>query len=457
MLRTRTARDGRPVARTVAREIQPLSGAAQDYDALLDRIGEASVVLIGEASHGTHEFYVERAAITRRLIVERGFTAVCIEGDWPDADRVNEFLTGVGEDRTAEQALEGFKRFPTWMWRNDVVRDFVAWARDRNASVPERARVGFYGLDLYSLFGSIQAVLEYLDNVDPEAARRARYRYSCFDHFGEDSQAYGYATAADIAEPCEAEAARALAELRSGALEYVARDGRRALDDFFSAEQNARLVRNAEHYYRSMFRGRVSSWNLRDRHMAETLDAIRRHQSASGRSDRVVVWAHNSHLGDARFTDMGRRGELNLGQLAREAYRDEVRIIGFSTHTGTVTAAHDWDEPGLRRAVRPSLPESVERVMHDVSVDSGADRFLLWLRDGGEAASVLAAPRLQRAIGVIYRPESERVSHYYDAEVSREFDALIHVDETTALRGLEPGEEWHRAVDEPPETYPSGI
>ena len=437
--------------------MQPLQGDARDYDALLELVGDARFVLVGEASHGTHEFYAERAAITRRLIVEKGFNAVCIEGDWPDTYRVTRYVRGESEDRTAEAALEGFVRFPAWMWRNVVVRDFVAWLRGFNADHRD-ARIGFYGLDLYSLFGSIQSVLEYLDRLDPEAAKRARYRYGCFEHFGEDSHAYGYATSASIVDPCEDEAVRQLVDLRSLQASHAALDGARAADEFFSAEQNARLVRNAEHYYRAMYRGRASSWNLRDRHMAETLDAVATHLHGTGREPKIVVWAHNSHLGDARYTDMRRRGELNLGQLARERYgEDDVRLIGFSTNVGTVTAAHDWDEPGRQMRVRPALPESYERIFADVAVSSAVPRFLLTLRGDKPASRALAGARLQRAIGVIYRPETERLSHYYDVELPRQFDAIIHIDETSALRGLEPGEHWERGIDEVPETFPSGI
>jgi erythromycin esterase-like protein len=459
-MRLRTRRQAADIAlplAAIAEAIEPLRGDERDYDSLMELIGDARFVLIGEASHGTHEFYAERAAITQRLIGEKDFGAVSIEGDWPDAYRVDCYVKGSSDDASAEEALEGFKRFPTWMWRNDVVRDFIAWLRESNESKRDVKRAGFYGLDLYSMFGSIEAVLKYLDRLDPEAARRARYRFSCFEHFGEDSQAYGYATASNIADPCEQEAVRQLADLQAKALDYVSQDGRRALDDFFSAEQNARLVRNAENYYRSMYRGRVSSWNLRDRHMAETLDAIEQHLRATGRSPKLVVWAHNSHLGDARYTDMGRRGELNLGQLARQRYGDEVRLIGFSTHTGTVTAAHDWDEPGMQRRVRPSLADSYERLFHDVAAAQETPRFLLRMRDESAATQALSKPKLQRAIGVIYRPETERMSHYYDVELPRQFDAIIHLDETQALRGLDPGEHWERGVEEVPETFPTGI
>jgi erythromycin esterase-like protein len=406
----------------------------------------------GEASHGTHEFYAERAAITRRLILEKDFGAVCIEGDWPDAYRVDCYVKADGEDHSAAESLEGFRRFPTWMWRNDVVRDFVEWLRGYN-EVNRNRKVGFHGLDLYSLFGSIQAILTYLDRVDPDAAARARHRYACFEHFGEDGQAYGYATATSLTESCEQEAIRQLLDLQAEALEY-----RRALDDFFSAEQNARLIRNAERYYRSMYRGRVSSWNLRDRHMAETLAALERHLAAERRPAKLVVWAHNSHLGDARFTDMRRRREINLGQLVREAYgEDDVRLIGFSTNLGTVTASHDWDEPGRRMRVRPALPGSYESVFAACAARRQLAAFYLPLRGDERVREALGEARLQRAIGVIYRPETERASHYYPVELPRQFDAMIHVDETTALRGLDPGEHWHRGVEEVPGTFPTGI
>jgi erythromycin esterase-like protein len=435
--------------------IEPLVGSTHDYDTLLELIGDARFVLIGEASHGTHEFYSERARITQRLISERQFSAVCIEGDWPDAYRVDCYVKGVGTDQTPEESLAGFERFPAWMWRNEVVRDFIAWLGEHNRRESEHARVGFYGLDLYSMFTSVRSVLAYLDEVDPEAASRARFRYACFDHFGEDSQAYGYAAASQIVESCEQDVVRQLTELRAKSLDYVARDGRRALDDFFSAEQNARLVQNAEHYYRAMYRGRPNSWNLRDRHMTDTLEAIERHLDATGRPPKVVVWAHNSHIGDARYTDMARRGEVNIGQLARERWGDEVRLIGFSTNRGTVTAAHDWDEPGHQMRVRPALSGSHERAFADVSRERGVPRYLVRFRDNPDLGEAVGEPRLQRAIGVIYRPETERQSHYYRVELPRQFDAMIHLDETRALRALEPGEHWERGTQEVPETFPT--
>src|SRR5436853_1155483 len=375
---------------------QPLEGRARDYDPLLKLIGDARFCLLGEATHGTHEFYRERAEITKRLIKEKGFTAIAVEADWPDAFRVNRYVRGLGEDRSGDQALGGFKRFPTWMWRNTVVLDFVEWLRDYNASLPaSAARAGFYGLDLYSLYTSIEAVLGYLNQIDPEAAKRARYRYSCFEHFGEDTQAYGYAASFGIAESCEREVIGQLLEMRRRAADYASRDGRVAQDEFFFAEQNARLVKNAEEYYRVMFRGRVESWNLRDRHMAETLDSLIAHLSAQGQEARVAVWEHNSHLGDARATYMADYGELNVGQLVRERYGREAVLVGFTTYTGTVTAASDWDAPSERKRVRAGLPGSYEALLHEL----GLPKFLLTLRAGGPAASALRGPLLERAIG----------------------------------------------------------
>jgi erythromycin esterase-like protein len=437
---------------TVREAAHPLVGATQDYDPVVELVGDARFVLIGEASHGTHEFYDERAQITKRLITEKGFTAVAVEADWPDAYRVNCYVRGASGDADASDALAGFQRFPTWMWRNTVVRAFVEWLRAHNKALPSDApKAGFYGLDLYSLFTSIEAVVGYLDKVDPEAARRARERYACLEHFGRDSESYGYATGLGLAEPCEDEVVSQLVELQRYAAEYARRDGRVAEDDFFYAEQNARLAKNAERYYRAMFRGRVSSWNLRDRHMAETLDALVAHlDQQSGRRTKAVVWAHNSHLGDARATEMGESGELNLGQLVREQYSREAVLVGFSTYRGTVTAASDWGGAAERKRVRPALQGSYEELFHEV----GLPRFVLSLRDDGAAAQGLRRPRLERAIGVIYRPQTERTSHYFHARLPEQFDAVLHLDETRAVEPLERSAQWE--TGEAPETFPFG-
>ena len=418
---------------------------------MLSLVGNASLCLLGEATHGTHEFYQARAVITRRLIEEHGFSAVAVEADWPDAYRVNRYIRGTSADQSSDEALRGFKGFPGWMWRNGDVLAFVDTLRAYNDALPaSAAKAGFYGMDLYSLNGSIEAVISYLDKVDPEAAQRARHRYGCFEHFGEDPQAYGLAASYGRKEPCEDEVVAQLVELQRRVIEYSARDGRVAEEEFFFAEQNARLAKNAEEYYRSMFRGRVSSWNLRDRHMAGTLDALVKHLDRHGGRSKVVVWAHNSHLGDARATEMGDGGELNVGQLVRERWGHEAVLVGFTTYTGTVTAARDWGDPPERRRVRPALAGSYEALFHAV----GIPNFLLNLRDDG-AAEELRPLRLERAIGVVYRPETERLSHYLQASLADQFDVVLHFDETRAVEPLEPTANWE--AGEPPETYPTGF
>lgn len=429
----------------------PLTRSASDYDPLLRSIGDARFVLLGEASHGTHEFYRERAQITKRLIQEKGFTAVAVEADWPDAWRVNRYVQSQSTDCDAVEALGGFRRFPAWMWRNADVLDFVGWLREHNEALePDAHATGFYGLDLYSLHASIEAVLQYLDKVDPEGAERARRRYACFENYGEDAQAYGYAAGLGLSESCESAVVAQLTDLQRRAAKYARRDGRIAEDDFFYAQQNARLIKNAELYYRTMFRGRVSSWNLRDEHMANTLDALVQHLALRNPDTKVVIWAHNSHLGDARATQMGQAGEWNLGQLVRERYRHECVLTGFTTYTGTVTAASNWDGPAERRKVVPALPGSYEALFHAVDIPA----FLLTLPRGSRVANGLSEPMLERAIGVIYRPETELASHYFHAQLSDQFDAIVHFDRTRAVEPLEPTAIWS---GEPAETYPSGV
>ena len=433
-------------AKAVAAAARPLPHGPAADEELVALAAGARCVLLGEASHGTHEFYSERAAITRRLIEEHGFTAVAAEADWPDAYRVNCYVRGASGDGGAAAALSGFDRFPRWMWRNADVLEFVEWLRSRNEGAEGSA--GFYGLDLYSLYGSIREVVDYLDRVDPPAATRARERYACFEHFGGEPQRYGY-SAAYGGESCEGEVVDQLVELRRRAGELADRDGRVPRDAHFYAEQNARLVRNAERYYRSMFRGRADSWNLRDEHMGETLMALLDHLGAPGAPARIVVWAHNSHIGDARATEMGRRrGELNVGQLAREALGAGAALIGFTTHHGTVTAASGWDEPAERKRVRDALDGSFEDVFHR----AGIPAFVL----SGDGLAALDEPRLERAIGVIYRPETERASHYFDCDIARQFDAVVHLDETCAVQPLDPDPGWDGG-GEAPETYPTGV
>jgi erythromycin esterase-like protein len=429
----------------IAEELHPLAGSPGDYDRLLERAGAARFVLLGEASHGTHEFYRERAELTKRLIAEHGYTAVAVEGDWPDAYRVNLYVRGESDDETAEEALADFRRFPAWMWRNTEVVEFVEWLRSWNDALPKDApKVGFYGLDLYSLHTSMEAVVAYLDEVDPEAARRARERYSCFDHFGPDPQRYAYEAGIGGAEPCERQVVEQLLELHDKAAERAGR-GRVAEDAAFYAEQNARLVVNAEEYYRAAFRGGIVSWNLRDRHMADTLDALVEHLERTRRGPvKAVVWAHNSHVGDARATQLGQAGEFNIGQLVRERHGRDVLLVGFTTYAGTVTAASDWGAPAERKRVRRALTGSWEELFHQM----GVPRFLLDTHG-------LDGRRLERAIGVIYRPETERLSHYFDARLASQFDMVVHLDETHAVEPLERTSEWE--TGELPETYPWAV
>jgi erythromycin esterase-like protein/predicted phosphoribosyltransferase len=425
--------------------IHELTGAAADYDPLVRRAAQAQFALLGEASHGTEEFYRERAEITKRLITEEGFTAIAVEADWPDAYRVNCYVRGASEDAAPEEALSDFKRFPVWMWRNTVVAEFVGWLREWNDALPADApKVGFYGLDLYSLHASMEAVVAYLDTIDPEAAARARERYACFDHFSRDPQVYAYETGIGRTEPCEQAAVEQLTELQKMAFDAARRDGRVAEDRHFYAEQNARLVANAEQYYRAAFRGGIESWNLRDQHMAETLENLVAHLKRTRGPTTAVVWAHNSHLGDARATELGQQGELNLGQLVREHHGAAALLVGFTTYDGTVTAASDWGGPAERKRVRPALPGSWEEYFHG----RGAARFLLEPKG-------MDGRRLERAIGVIYRPATERHSHYFQARLADQFDAVIHLERTTAVEPLQRTSQWE--AGELPDTFPWGV
>lgn len=426
-----------------------LDGSIGDYDRLLDQVGERGCVLLGEASHGTREFYRMRAEITRRLIAEKGFEAVAVEADWPDALRLSRHARHDSDDEPIE-AFGDFQRFPRWMWRNHEVRDFIAWLRQYNAERPAQSRVGFHGMDLYSLHRSAEAVIAYLEGVDPEQARIARESYACFDH-ADDPFRYGHDATFGISQSCADGAVAMLAALLNNADRYLRADGRRATDEQFYAEQNARVVTNAETYYRAMFGSRVDTWNLRDGHMTDTLAELRRHLRSQGGQGKIVVWAHNSHLGDARATEMGwGRHQHNVGQLVRERFgEEETLLVGFTTHTGYVSAARDWDGPVEHRWVRPGLENSYERLFHD----SGLERFYLPL--DSERVAPLLEPRLERAIGVIYRPETERLSHYFQASLPRQFDAVFHIDETSAVEPFEKGELWRPEVV--PETYPFGV
>lgn len=432
-------REGAHTPFTAARDLAiRLEGGMDDYDALLELAENRRFVLLGEATHGTLEFYRMRAEITRRLIAECGFDAVAVEGDWPDCWRISRFVQGQGGGG-AEEAFADFERFPLWMWRNRQVLDFAHRLRDHNAALPLEKRTGFYGLDLYSLYRSAEAVIAYLEKVDPEQAELARRRYACLDHLC-DPQLYGYQAAFGLRPDCRDAAVEQLLALRTRTSEYLERDGAAGLDAQFHAERNAEVVINAETYYRAMFGARVDTWNLRDAHMCSTLFALSRYRRERSGTGRVVVWAHNSHVGDARATDARRRGEWTLGQLVRERCGNEALLVGFTTYTGYVAAASHWDGDVELKRVRPALADSCEHLFHSTRLD----RFFLPLSE--PAAEPLREAMLERAIGVIYLPETERASHYFYAEPAEQFDALFHLDETAAVEPLDVPERWRRAA-----------
>jgi protein-L-isoaspartate(D-aspartate) O-methyltransferase len=411
-----------------------------NLDSLLQRIGTARIVLLGEATHGTSEFYRMRARISRELIEHKGFSFIAIEGDWPDAARIDHYV------RHAEyppSEWTAFARFPKWMWRNREVRTFVDWLRAHNADLDPARRVAFHGLDLYSLYNSIRSVLEYLDDVDPRSARIARNRYGCLTPWQADPATYGHAALAGDFQTCEREVVAMLTELMQKRRAYAEHDGERFLD----AMQNARLVANAERYYRIMYYGSRASWNLRDSHMFETLQTL---LDFHGPKSRAIVWAHNSHVGDSAATEMSSRGEFNIGQLCREHFGADSYAIGFGTDHGTVAAASDWDGIMEFKAVRPAVAGSYEQLCHE----AGVQHFLLPLRSpiAADLAQGLARPRLERAIGVIYRPETELQSHYFQAVLRRQFDEYIWFDESQAVSPLETAE-----LKGLPDTYPFGV
>ncbi|MCW1432190.1 protein-L-isoaspartate(D-aspartate) O-methyltransferase [Novosphingobium sp. JCM 18896] len=411
------------------------------FGQLFDRFADRRVVMLGEASHGTSEFYRARAAITRHLVEHHDFNIVAVEADWPDAAAVDRYV----RHRENGVATElPFQRFPTWMWRNTDIQALTEWLRARNAHRPIAERAGFYGLDIYNMSGSIKAVLDYLDDIDPDAAKVARERYGCLTPWQRDPATYGRAALSRGYAACEQAVIDQCRELLGRRLDYAANDG----DDFLDAAQNARLIAAAERYYRIMYYGGAESWNLRDTHMFETLAHL---LEAKGEAAKAIVWAHNSHIGDARHTDMGMsRGELNIGQLARERWGDAVALIGFGTHSGTVAAATDWDGDMELKRVNPSRRDSYERQFHD----SGVERFLLDLSAEAHPAvrRRLREPLLERFIGVIYRPETELWSHYSQSILSEQFDAFVWFDETRAVTPLGPGHP--RGM---PETYPFGV
>jgi erythromycin esterase-like protein len=434
------------LAQRIAAAAEPLPSLDDPgFGALFDRWADRRVVLLGEASHGTSEFYRGRAAITRRLIEHHGFTIVAVEADWPDAAAIDRYVRG--RARSDGGGEPPFQRFPTWMWRNTDVAALVGWMRDHNAAIPEMSeRAGFYGLDMYNLGASLTAVLEYLEGVDPNAAAEARERYGCIAPWRKEPSHYGRAVLSGY-DQCEAAVVEQCRELLGRRMDYAPGDA----DSFLDAAANARLIASAERYYRVMYYGGAESWNLRDTHMFDTLRQV---MDTHGPDSRAVVWAHNSHIGDARHTEMGQlRGELNLGQLCRQHWGEAAALIGFGTHTGTVAAASDWDGEMEIKPVRPSRPGSHERVCHDAADAAGTANFLLDLRRDPALRAVLTEPRLERFIGVIYRPDTELMSHYAEAVLPEQFDAWVWFDETTAVTPLGPE---HRTPGLP-DTYPFGL
>jgi protein-L-isoaspartate(D-aspartate) O-methyltransferase len=432
----------RSLIRESAEPVDDIDGT--DLTSLVERIGNARVVLLGESTHGTSEFYRMRARITKELITRAGFRFVAVEADWPDAARIDDHVMG-GSPRT-DVEFTPFSRFPTWMWRNEEVHELVHWLRAHNAAPRARGRrVGFHGLDLYSLYTSIAMVLRYLDGVDPDAARAARARYGVLTPWQKDPAAYGMAVLSGRYRSAEEEVTAILRTLLERRLEYARRDG----DRFFDAAQNAKVVANAERYYRAMYYHSPASWNLRDTHMFETLESL---LSFYGPDARGIVWEHNSHVGNAQATEMGARGEINVGHLARSRFGERAYLVGFGTDHGTVAAASGWDEPMQRMRVRPAPPKSYERLFHETEIPA----FRLHLRDPrrSELREELASPRLERAIGVVYRPDSELASHYFQASLPHQFDEFVWFDATeavTPLRARQP------AGPDLPETYPFGL
>ncbi|MFC7537208.1 erythromycin esterase family protein [Sphingomonas sp. GCM10030256] len=418
----------------------PALSHGDELGALFDRFANADVVLLGEATHGTAEFYQARALITRRLIERHGFSVVAVEGDWPDAARIDGY---VRHHRPRPVGGEPFVRFPTWMWRNAEVLAFADWLRGFNEGKPEAEEAGFFGLDVYSLRSSIAAVLHYLDEVDPEEARRARWRYGCLTPWQEDPSSYGMAVLTGRQSRCEDEAVEQLLQLFDKRVGYLRNDG----EAWFDAVQNARIVRAAEAYYRAIYRSSTDSWNLRDRHMFQTLQAL---LAWRGPGTKAVVWAHNSHVGDASATAMGWNGETNIGELCRMAYGQRMVSIGFGTDQGTVAAARDWGGAMEVKSVRPCRFDSWEAAF----LHSGSARSLTdWRETGKERLrQTLRVPLLERAIGVIYRPETELTSHYFQAVLADQFDAYVWFARTHAVTPL-----GHDVPHGAPATYPFGL
>lgn len=449
--------------RPLLEHIQALRQAAlplrsrSDLDPLLAAIGKASYVLLGEASHGTHEFYRWRAEITKRLILDGRCAFIAVEGDWPDCYKLNRYVKGYTDcGDSAEQVLRAFDRWPTWMWANREVAEFAEWLKTHNDGLAPGKRVGFYGLDVYSLWDSMEAVVSYLETVDPAFAQEARRAYLCFEPYGGDPQAYARATAM-VPATCEDEAVAVLRRLRSKAPEYRD-DGPEA---YYNAEQNALIAQGAERYYRAMLHGGGASWNVRDRHMVETLERLMAHH---GKNATAVVWEHNTHVGDARYTDMASAGMVNVGQLVREAHPapGQVFLAGFGTYSGSVIAGAMWGAPmeimHMPNARKGSLEDMLHRAgaLRAAAKGNATLRNLLLLFDGSPDGGVygMDQPVEHRAIGVVYDPQAERWGNYVPTIVPRRYDAFLFLDETHALQALHLPPDLTAGL---PDTWPSGM
>jgi erythromycin esterase len=415
----------------------------EDLDPLVERIGGAKFVLLGEASHGTAEYYDWRRRLSERLIRDKGFSFIAVEGDWPDCYRLNRYVKGrANSGGSAAEVLHEFERWPTWMWANDEVVELAEWLHEFNATRPEQQKAGLYGLDVYSLWESMDAVLAYLHRTQVDAVEAARQAFACFEPYGRDEQEYARATMWAPAS-CEEDVVRMLHELRLDRPKYQ-HDGR---EEFFNAEQNAIVARNAEHYYRTMVRGGAASWNVRDGHMVESLNRL---VDFHGEDCKAIVWEHNTHIGDARYTDMAAEGMVNVGELVRQQHgADGVVLVGFGSYRGTVIAGDYWGAPMRKMPVPPGRPSSWEELLHHAL---GADSLLLFDRQTESEAWL--EPRGHRAIGVVYRPEVDAYGNYVPTVLPRRYDALIYLDETRALHPLRvPADVEH----EVPETYPTGV
>jgi erythromycin esterase-like protein len=408
-----------------------LSNDPKSYYPLLDRVADAHFVLLGEATHGTSEFYSARAQITSLLIKEKGFNVIAIEADFPEVKPINQFLKENQSGKSAVKSLDGFRRFPAWMWKNKEMLSFVEQLKEINLQKPAEERVAFYGLDLYSMYSSIEAVISYLDKVDPDAAQMARKRYACFYRYGNDDDSYGQAMNY-VKENCQKQVIEQLMELQKKRNQYLQENSLQGNEELFYAEQNARVAKNAEQYYREMFSRRVKTWNLRDLHMADMVEEVSNHVRKISGTAKIVVWAHNSHVGNALATEFSESGELSLGQLILFRHWGDCYLVGFTTYDGTVAAASQWGAKVEKKTLRPALDGSYEELFHNVDKKS----FLLDFYDFPSDLDTFKQNHLERSVGVVYTPESEKLSHYFNARMADQFHAVIHIDNTSAVEPL---------------------